>query len=587
MLLKMAIDRNSIRTQILLLVCGAVFVTVALVLTYAGHQNYVAISKAHVREASTTADLLAQNCIVAVSFGDAAAATDLIRSLEINRNVRGAVILDADGSPFAAYGEFESPDHGYNVDAFHERRDSGFVSDHALLQVGVPLTEMNERIGTLITVTDTSDVQASFRSFVISQLLVLAVVFAVVLTLSVRILNSIIRPVIELTAVAREVSESENYALRASATSRSEIGTLCRQFNDMLSQIESANAQLTTAKEELYRVNENLERRVAERTRELEEANGRLTSEFRAKEAAYAELKEVQSQLVESSRAAGMAEIANGVLHNIGNVLNSVKVAASVASDKVSDLRITPIHRTADLLKDKQQTLGPDWTEFEGLQHVPRLLEEIGKSLETGRSATLEELRELDQNVLFIEEIVRSQQSYARKPGLRESVLSTEVFDTALKLVNSGNKFPDVEIVRNYESSIRISIDKNRVLQILSNFIKNGFEAMLEMEPHARTLQLTTSETQPGWIRFSVRDSGHGIAEDTLAKLFTYGFTTKPAGHGFGLHSAACAAREMNGMIHIESDGPGCGACFSLDLPAGHESQATTSDQGETGLRAV
>jgi len=71
-----------------------------------------------------------------------------------------------------------------------------------------------------------------------------------------------------------------------------------------------------------------------------------------------------------------------------------------------------------------------------------------------------------------------------------------------------------------------------------------------------------------------VTDNGVGIEAGSLPKLFAHGFTTRSDGHGFGLHSAANAAGEMGGRLSAASDGPGCGATFTLELPADDLSSA-------------
>ena len=70
-------------------------------------------------------------------------------------------------------------------------------------------------------------------------------------------------------------------------------------------------------------------------------------------------------------------------------------------------------------------------------------------------------------------------------------------------------------------------------------------------------------------LRVAVADTGEGIPAENLARVFAHGFTTKKDGHGFGLHSAVVAAREMGGALTVHSDGPGTGAVFILELPAG------------------
>jgi C4-dicarboxylate-specific signal transduction histidine kinase len=65
----------------------------------------------------------------------------------------------------------------------------------------------------------------------------------------------------------------------------------------------------------------------------------------------------------------------------------------------------------------------------------------------------------------------------------------------------------------------------------------------------------------------SVRDNGSGIRSENLTKIFHHGFTTKATGHGFGLHSAANAAKAMKGSLSVQSEGPDRGATFTLELP--------------------
>jgi signal transduction histidine kinase len=68
-------------------------------------------------------------------------------------------------------------------------------------------------------------------------------------------------------------------------------------------------------------------------------------------------------------------------------------------------------------------------------------------------------------------------------------------------------------------------------------------------------------------VSIIVRDNGIGIPPENLIKIFNHGFTTKRDGHGFGLHSGANAAKEMGGSLTAESNGPGLGATFTLELP--------------------
>nr|NJM03997.1 hypothetical protein [Desulfobacula sp.] len=102
-----------------------------------------------------------------------------------------------------------------------------------------------------------------------------------------------------------------------------------------------------------------LEQRVLDRTRELE-------SQVAAKERALADLASAQSALLEMSRAEGMAEVATGVLHNVGNVLNSVNISCNLIMNQVHESRIGNVAKVADLVAGAGEGLGRFLTEDPG-----------------------------------------------------------------------------------------------------------------------------------------------------------------------------------------------------------------------------
>jgi two-component system NtrC family sensor kinase len=86
-------------------------------------------------------------------------------------------------------------------------------------------------------------------------------------------------------------------------------------------------------------------------------------------------------------------------------------------------------------------------------------------------------------------------------------------------------------------------------------------------------------EPTPEGIALEVQDNGRGIAAEDLTRIFAPGFTTREEGHGFGLHTAANAAREMGASLTVSSDGPGTGARFRLTLPIAQDAAPAPSPQ--------
>ena len=309
----------------------------------------------------------------------------------------------------------------------------------------------------------------------------------------------------------------------------------------------------------------------AQSAREL--AESRLASQQKAE----ADLRAAQDQLVTASRHAGMAEVATGVLHNVGNVLNSVNVSAQLIKDKVQGSHIAKLTKTADLIDGHAADPAYLTTDARG-KLLPGYVCKLAKTLESENAAVLTELQNLCRGVEHIKQVVNFQQNYAKPSTLRESIDPAELLEDALRLHLVALDRHGVTIDRDFEAVGPVMIDKHKTLQILVNLLSNAKNAMKDLNAnHERRLSLRLSTVvgaEGPRVRIEVGDNGCGIAAEHLTRIFAHGFTTRAEGHGFGLHSAVNAAREMDGSLNVASDGPGCGATFTLDLPLTRTSKA-------------
>lgn len=257
--------------------------------------------------------------------------------------------------------------------------------------------------------------------------------------------------------------------------------------------------RLKEAEESLQLSNEHLEARVAQRTAELEEAHQLVELQLAEKETAMANLKDAQNQLPDSSRAAGMAEIASGVLHNIGNVLNSVNVASGVAVSTASELDTNTLEKIADTLQQQQDTKGDKWVEYDGLNHLPKLLRTVHASAESSKTAIIKELESLAEHIKFIGDIVASQQAYARASGLIESVMASHLFQFAVPLVVPHNpNARQIQIEQDFGDDVELEADRQKVVQILSNLIKNSLESHAGTSKSNPTIWLSNKPIENG-----------------------------------------------------------------------------------------
>jgi len=333
-----------------------------------------------------------------------------------------------------------------------------------------------------------------------------------------------------------------------------------------------SHALINRVNSELLGVNEHLEDRVRERTLELQHAQGALIGvnehlEQRVRERTL-ELQQAQSEVLATARRAGMAEVATNVLHNVGNILNSVNVSASLISSTLRRSRTQGLGRAVAMMDARAGDLALFLTADEKGRLLPRYLRGLAGSLEQERQTMTEELGHLIRGIDHIKDVVATQQTYAGAVGVVESVHICELAEDALRMDGESLARHGFTVVREFGEVPVAPLDRGRVLQILVNLIRNARNAMEGEASGANRITLRI-EAQDERLLVSVKDQGVGIPEENLARIFSHGFTTRATGHGFGLHSCARAAQQMGGKLRAHSEGPGRGATFTLELPIG------------------
>jgi NO-binding membrane sensor protein with MHYT domain/signal transduction histidine kinase len=275
--------------------------------------------------------------------------------------------------------------------------------------------------------------------------------------------------------------------------------------------------------------------------------------------------RELQTQLRDASREAGMAEIATGVLHNVGNVLNSLGVSAALVQSRLRNSRVGNLKRMADLLNSQGDQAGRFIDHDERGREIPAYLAQLGANLQTEHDELRNEAAAISAHVGHIRSIVAAQQTYARRGGVTEAVDVAELLDNAVAIHFANTT--DVTVRREYDSVAPVILDRHKLIQILGNLLSNARHALKNLRDGRRTLTLRVQAKPGGQLVVEVEDSGVGIGADVLPRLFEFGFTTKKDGHGFGLHTSAILAKELGGELLAHSDGADRGARFALHLP--------------------
>ena len=286
-----------------------------------------------------------------------------------------------------------------------------------------------------------------------------------------------------------------------------------------------------------------------------------------ARKESAVELERVNKELMIASRQAGMAEVATNVLHNVGNILNSVNISASLVAERVKQSKGPVISRLSALLQQQGAGIGEFMAKDERGKRIPEYLAGLGEQLQNDQKMALQELSSLRENLEHIKDTVAMQQSYAKLCGVTETVEAADLVEDSLRLNAGAFVRHGVTLRREFNKVPKITVDKHKVLQILVNLVRNAKYACDESGRTDKLLTLRVDDPGNGSVRISVIDNGVGIPAENMSRLFSHGFTTRQSGHGFGLHSGALAAQELGGTLRAESEGTGMGAAFILELP--------------------
>lgn len=294
-------------------------------------------------------------------------------------------------------------------------------------------------------------------------------------------------------------------------------------------------------------------------------------------------------QLNDLSRKAGMAEVATGVLHNVGNVLNSVNISAEQMSQKIGESRIDHLKALATLLSEHEHDLGAFVTDDPRGTHLPAFILKLSEHLDQIIGDVQTDIEDLTSHIEHIKDVISTQQSFSRVVTVMDQTDLGDLVREAVRFDAESLKRHRIEVKTQLDEMAPIVTDRHKVLQILVNLISNAKQAMVATPEWKREIELRLVDLGDE-VAIELRDHGCGFGEDVAKKLFTHGFTTRPDGHGFGLHSGVLHAKELGGSLTGRSDGPGRGATFRLRLPKKANATITpreTEDQETTTAPVV
>ena len=280
-------------------------------------------------------------------------------------------------------------------------------------------------------------------------------------------------------------------------------------------------------------------------------------------------LADTQQCLTQTSRAAGMAQVADTVIHNIGNVLTNINSLVAAASERLGQMRLSPLKQLSDRLRDSD-------ADEEIITATPAYLNALHDSLKRDQDHVLESLRTLDSNVRHIHDVIRDQQCHTRTLSQTQRFIIRDLIDDAIDCCRARLEQDSVRVEIIGEGGTTVSSDRSLLLQVMINLIGNARQAMQDQPRSERTLTIEIISGLSS-VQVHLRDTGRGMSPEIQQRAFRPHFTTRANGSGLGLHFCAFTLKRLGGGVTASSDGLGTGATFAMEIPIASPAEMPTT----------
>lgn len=274
-------------------------------------------------------------------------------------------------------------------------------------------------------------------------------------------------------------------------------------------------------------------------------------------------------KLITTSHMAGKAEVATEILHNVGNILNSVNISAEQVMEILSNNSVRHITSVSNLINQKKDDLGTYLTSDPKGLKLHLYLEKLSAQIKKEQEIMFSEISSQKKKIQLISEIIRSQQAYSKDTIFTDEIDPQALIQETILLNHRRIKKGNVTLIKNFQKTPALFSQRSKILQILTNIMLNALDALELSDQTDKKIRIRIYSCKDGMIRFEIQDNGVGIPEKVQSQIFMHGFTTRKKGHGFGLHNAANLAAELSGFLEMQSEGNGKGCIFTLTVPTG------------------
>ncbi|RLU02618.1 MAG: HAMP domain-containing protein [Ketobacter sp.] len=527
----------------ILSVAGLCVLLIGLPSVFNTAEHYMQIAKDQVR---TDSVMVASMVGPALVFEREDMAESILDILEQSPQIISATVyvlnpLDGALSSFATYGDtMVATESGLiqSTSTQVERIGGNLVAV-------TPVLSSDEIIGYVQLVASLSNINQHFQQTLLYVAIAGALALLVAGYLAVASRRAIVRPIIDLNTVSRLIAETKDYGKRAKAESQDEVGDLIESFNSMLDVIQEYDLARKEKEQEILQLNRDLERKVNERTMELQNSMVVLSDTVE-------NLRNTQTKLVEQEKMASLGGLVAGVAHEINTPIGVGITASSHLSQSIREL------------SDKFEKGSLTKRDFaEAINEMKETVHMIGKNLE--RSAALVK----SFKMVAVDQTSDDMRSFNVK----------EYFESVLMSLKPKLKRTRHHVVLDIPENLTVLSSPGALSQIITNLIMNslqhGFELVEEGE-----IKMQVQQDDDGLV-FDYFDNGKGIADEIRERIFDPFVTTarSKGGSGLGTHILYnLVTQVLSGTVVLIDDGKQgvhFRICFPVDVRAEDDSVAT------------
>ena len=515
------------------------------------------------KRTSTTINLFASTTKDALLTLDLASLEASVQELMTNPDIAYVRIIDNQQRILAVSGDTSS-------------LSSGFTADTTLANVNDGVFDSNRRIvvsghyyGEIQLGIDIGYVQSSLiqiRNWIVSLALIelgLVALFSYGLgTYLTSQLNTLRQGAKD---IVNAIKTSNFNTAPIAEKGHDELTELAKTFNLLVKNLETEYQSRLEAENELTQLNQSLEEKIARRTQALSEKNELL-------EQSNKELKETQQQLFQAEKMASVGQLAAGVAHEINNPVGFVSSNLNTLTDYLSMFQILmtlvkKLQPDADI--EAQKALITEIHQFYAQHDFDFISEDVTPLIE-----------ESVEGLTRVSEIVKGLKVFSRIDSDEKQWFDlNHCLNTTLTMVNNKLKYI-CKVEKQFADLPRVYFNVGKLTQVFTNLLINAGQAI---EATGKQGVITVHTYLQGkQVIVDITDTGCGISEENLEKLFNPFFTTKPEGQGTGLGLSITYGiiQEHGGSIEVTSK-EGEGSRFIITLPVGDNSQPLQTQTSE------